>query len=122
LSNGFIVGRGYNAHVMTTSLRIAVLHHLEGDTEEGWPSSRAYGEIVEQVRAAEALGYEAVWFAEHHFSATKGRAPNPLLLIARAAAETRRVRLGPAVLLTPYYHPPRLAEDVAMTDVLCGGG
>jgi alkanesulfonate monooxygenase SsuD/methylene tetrahydromethanopterin reductase-like flavin-dependent oxidoreductase (luciferase family) len=102
-------------------VRIAVLHHLEGDTEEGWPSARAYGEIIEQVAAAEAFGYDAVWFAEHHFNAMKGRLPNPLLLIARAAAETRRIRLGPAVLLTPYYHPLRLAEDVALADVLCGG-
>lgn len=102
-------------------MRIAVLHHLEGDTEAAWPSARAYGEIVEQVAAAESCGYEAVWFAEHHFSATKGRLPNPLLLIARAAAATQRIRLGPAVLLTPYYHPLRLAEDVAMTDVLTGG-
>lgn len=102
-------------------MRVAILHHLEGDTEEAWPSQRAYAEIVEQVRIAELLGYRAVWFAEHHFSDLKGRVPNPLLLIARAAAATRRIRLGPAVLLAPHYHPLRLAEDVAMTDLLTGG-
>jgi len=102
-------------------VEIAILHHLEGDDEASWPTPRAYAEIIDQVTAAESLGYDAVWFAEHHFSATKGRLPNPLLLIARAAERTHRIRLGPAVLLTPYYHPLRLAEDVAMADALCGG-
>jgi alkanesulfonate monooxygenase SsuD/methylene tetrahydromethanopterin reductase-like flavin-dependent oxidoreductase (luciferase family) len=102
-------------------VRVAILHHLEGDTEETWPTARAYGELVEQVCLAESLGYRSVWFAEHHFSAFRGRVPNPLLLIARLAGATHSIRLGPAVLLTPYYHPLRLAEDVAMTDVLLGG-
>jgi alkanesulfonate monooxygenase SsuD/methylene tetrahydromethanopterin reductase-like flavin-dependent oxidoreductase (luciferase family) len=102
-------------------VRVAILHHLEGDTEETWPTARAYAELIDQVSLAESLGYQSVWFAEHHFSAFRGRVPNPLLLIARLAGETRRIRLGPAVLLTPYYHPLRLAEDVAMTDVLLGG-
>ena len=102
-------------------MRVAILHHLEGDDESSWPTGRAYGEIIEQVAAAEALGYSAAWFAEHHFGAVKGRLPNPLLFIARAAATTDRIRLGTAVLLTPFYHPLRLAEDVAMADVLTGG-
>lgn len=102
-------------------MRIAVLHHLEGDDETSWPTTRAYGEVVEQVQAAEALGFSGAWFAEHHFGAAKGRLPDPLLFIAHAAAHTTRIRLGPAVLLTPYYHPLRLAEAVAMTDLLSGG-
>jgi alkanesulfonate monooxygenase SsuD/methylene tetrahydromethanopterin reductase-like flavin-dependent oxidoreductase (luciferase family) len=102
-------------------VRVAILHHLEGDTEASWPAARAYADVLEQVRVAEALGYDAVWFAEHHFSDLKGRLPNPLLLVAAAATATRRIRLGPAVLLTPYYHPLRLAEDVAMTDLLTNG-
>jgi alkanesulfonate monooxygenase SsuD/methylene tetrahydromethanopterin reductase-like flavin-dependent oxidoreductase (luciferase family) len=99
----------------------AILYHLEGETEESWPSGRAYGEVLDQVAAAEAMGYDAVWFAEHHVGAMRGRLPNPLLLITRAADRTRRIRLGPAVLLTPYYHPLRLAEDVAMADLLTDG-
>lgn len=99
----------------------AILHHLEGDDEVNWPTPRAYGEVIEQVEAAEALGFRTVWFAEHHFSAAKGRLPSPLLFIVRAGATTRTIRLGPAVLLTPYTHPLRLAEEIAMADVLIGG-
>lgn len=100
---------------------VAILHHLEGDDEASWPTPRAYAEITEQVVAAEAMGYRSVWFAEHHFGATKGRLPSPLLFIAHAAARTSRIRLGPAVLLAPYYHPLRLAEEIATVDALSGG-
>ncbi len=46
---------------------------------------------------------------------------NPLLLIARAAATAPRVRFGQAVLVSPFWHPIRLAEDIATTDLLTGG-
>ena len=52
-------------------MHVAILHHLEGEDEAAWPTPRAYAEIAEQVEAAEALGYRAVWFAEHHFGAVK---------------------------------------------------
>jgi len=38
-----------------------------------------------------------------------------------AAARTQRLRIGTAVSLAPFYHPPRLAEEVALLDVLSGG-
>jgi alkanesulfonate monooxygenase SsuD/methylene tetrahydromethanopterin reductase-like flavin-dependent oxidoreductase (luciferase family) len=61
-----------------------------------------------------------VWVAEHHFS-NYGYSANPLLLIARAAATARRVRFGQAVLVAPFWHPIRLAEDIAITDLLTDG-
>jgi hypothetical protein len=54
----------------------------------------------EDVRLAEALGYESFWFGEHHFNREKaffGRLPVPELLIARLSANTRRIRLGTGV-------------------------
>jgi len=38
-----------------------------------------------------------------------------------AAARTKRLRIGTAVSLAPFYHPLRLAEEVALLDVLSGG-
>lgn len=100
-------------------MRFAVLHHLESDLQA--PASLVYAEVAEQVRLAEELGYEIAWVAEHHFSAAKGRAPEPLLLLTHLAAQTRTIRVGSAVLPSPFYHPIRLAEAVAMADVLSGG-
>ncbi len=100
-------------------MRFAVLHHLESAGEE--PAAAVYADVLEQVRAAEALGYEIAWVAEHHFSAAKGRAPSPLLFLMHAAGQTQRIRLGTAVLPAPFYHALRLAENVALFDQLSGG-
>ena len=100
-------------------LRFSVLHHLEA--ADGVGPDAVYGEVCAGVREAEALGYDTVWIAEHHFSAGKGYAPDPLLLLMRLAGETHRIGLGTAVLPAPLYQPLRLAESVAMADRLCGG-
>ena len=71
--------------------------------------------LDEYIVLSEELGYDSVWFAEHHFS-NYGYIPNPLLLAVRAAALTERVRIGTAVLVLPFWHPLRVAEDIALTD------
>src|SRR5215210_1998135 len=83
-------------------------------------AERTLDEGIEQIVAAEALGFQAVWMAEHHFS-SYSVIPNPLLLAVKVAERTKRIILGTAVLVPPFYHGLRLAEDVVMTDVLTGG-
>jgi alkanesulfonate monooxygenase SsuD/methylene tetrahydromethanopterin reductase-like flavin-dependent oxidoreductase (luciferase family) len=80
-----------------------------------------YRKWIEQVQAAEELGYECAWFTEHHFYAMGGMLPNPSLLMAALAQCTTRIRLGTAVTILPFYNPVRVAEDVAMLDILSGG-
>jgi alkanesulfonate monooxygenase SsuD/methylene tetrahydromethanopterin reductase-like flavin-dependent oxidoreductase (luciferase family) len=101
------------------NLRFAILHHLESESDMS--AASMYAEVAEQVRLADELGFDTAWFAEHHFAATKGRAPFPLLLLVHLAAQTRQIRLGTAVLPAPFYQPIRLAESIAMADVLLGG-
>ena len=76
--------------------------------------------VEAQALAADALGYDGVWLAEHHFQ-EYGRMPSPLTLLARLSGLTTRLRLGTAVIEAPYYHPLRLAEDVALIDLLSNG-
>jgi alkanesulfonate monooxygenase SsuD/methylene tetrahydromethanopterin reductase-like flavin-dependent oxidoreductase (luciferase family) len=76
--------------------------------------------VVEYAIEAEELGYDAVWFAEHHFS-NYGYIPNPLLMATKIAAETSKIRVGTAVLVLPFWDPLRVAEDIALTDQLTGG-
>jgi alkanesulfonate monooxygenase SsuD/methylene tetrahydromethanopterin reductase-like flavin-dependent oxidoreductase (luciferase family) len=102
------------------SVRFTVLHHLEA-AEGGVPDGDIYAEVADQVRAADELGFAIAWVAEHHFTTERGRAPAPLLFLVHLAARTPRIRLGSAVLPAPFYHPLRLAESVAMADVLTGG-
>src|SRR6202171_6505757 len=93
--------------------------HLIGSPSMA-PAAQRFRETVDQIALADELGFDSVWVAEHHFS-NYGYSANPLLLIARASATAPRVRFGQAVIVTPFWHPLRLAEDIAMTDLLTGG-
>jgi alkanesulfonate monooxygenase SsuD/methylene tetrahydromethanopterin reductase-like flavin-dependent oxidoreductase (luciferase family) len=84
------------------------------------PAPERFGETLAQIVLADELGFDTVWVAEHHFS-NYGYSANPLLLIARASASARRVRFGQGVIVTPFWHPLRLAEDIAITDLLTDG-
>ena len=75
--------------------------------------------LMEQIEVAEALGYDAVWLTEHHFS-QYGRAAVPVLA-AQAIARTSRIRISTAVVVLPFHHPVRVAEDWATLDHISGG-
>ena len=79
-----------------------------------------YAELLEQVEAAEELGYDSFWIAEHHFH-EYGAIPSPPVWMAAAAGRTRRIRLGVAVSVLPFRNPLLVAEEYAMVDVLSGG-
>src|SRR5690242_6051400 len=65
---------------------------------------------------ADHLGFELDYFCEHH-GAQDGYLPSSLAASAAAAGRTRNLRFRP-ILLTPLYHPIRLAEDLAVIDLL----
>lgn len=69
---------------------------------------------------AEELGFDEVWFAEHHFNAFSV-IPNPTLMMATLAAKTKRIRIGSAAFLAPFYQSMRLAEEIATLDNLSFG-
>ncbi|MFF0014969.1 LLM class flavin-dependent oxidoreductase [Streptomyces sp. NPDC005374] len=68
---------------------------------------------------ADQLGFDMTYFGEHH-AAEDHYLPSPLIASAAAAGRTSRMRFRP-ILLTPLYHPIRLAEDIAVADLLSGG-
>jgi len=79
-----------------------------------------YQEIERQAIISDALPFDALWFAEHHFD-DYGRMPDPLLFLARISALTKHLHLGTAIVEAPHYHPLRLAEDAALLDILSAG-
>jgi len=70
-------------------------------------------------RRAEALGFEGIFFSEHHFGL--GFSPSPNLLIAHIAAVTKTLRLGVMGMVLPYYQPWRVVEEIGMLDHLTRG-
>jgi len=90
-----------------------------------WPGRRfplpeVYRRAFDRIDVMERSGYDAVWLAEHHFS-TYSVCPSIHVMGAHIAARTKRLRIGTAVSLAPFYHPLRLAEEVALLDVLSEG-
>jgi alkanesulfonate monooxygenase SsuD/methylene tetrahydromethanopterin reductase-like flavin-dependent oxidoreductase (luciferase family) len=73
-----------------------------------------------QIEWAEELGFDEVWLTEHHFI-DYGLAVDPATLAAAAASRTRRVRIGLAAAILPFHHPLRLAEQLALVDILSDG-
>src|SRR5262245_5817224 len=88
--------------------------------DPAWSEQAVYDSGVEQMLAAESLGYHSVWLAEHHFN-DYGLCPAPTVLAAFVAARTTTLRLGMGVNLLPLHHPVDLAEQLAVLDVVSGG-
>ena len=81
---------------------------------------RYYKEALEQVLWAEQLGYDSVWFTEHHFS-RHGIVSASLSVLCYLAALTERIRLATAVTVLPFHNPIQLAEQAATVDLLSNG-
>jgi len=93
---------------------------LMGYRQRGKSPHEVFREHIEQVVHADQLGFEIAWFAEHHFS-NYCICPSPLIMAARCAGVTKRIRLGPAVVVAPLYDPARLLAEIGMVDCLSDG-
>jgi alkanesulfonate monooxygenase SsuD/methylene tetrahydromethanopterin reductase-like flavin-dependent oxidoreductase (luciferase family) len=77
-------------------------------------------DILDETLHADTLGFHSAWIGEHHFSSL-GVLSCPDLVLAYAAARTKKIRLAPAVTVLPLHHPIRVAEQWASLDLLSGG-
>jgi alkanesulfonate monooxygenase SsuD/methylene tetrahydromethanopterin reductase-like flavin-dependent oxidoreductase (luciferase family) len=100
-------------------MKVGVLQFF-GWRDRSIPLNSIYDMALERFVIMDRAGYDAVWLAEHHFSGFSV-CPSVHMMGVMAAARTRRLRIGTAVSLAPFYNPLRLAEEVALLDVLSGG-
>jgi alkanesulfonate monooxygenase SsuD/methylene tetrahydromethanopterin reductase-like flavin-dependent oxidoreductase (luciferase family) len=83
---------------------------------------RMLGEIAEQAKLADDLGYDSISFTEHHFHIEGFEiSNNPVLLDLFVGLQTRRIRVGQLGIVLPAQNPIRVAEDIAMLDHMTGG-
>ena len=82
--------------------------------------ARLYEDNTTLVKLAEEIGFEIAWLAEHHFS-NYSMCPSPHVMAGYLAGQTRRIKLGAAILVLPLYQPVRLLEEIGMVDILSGG-
>jgi alkanesulfonate monooxygenase SsuD/methylene tetrahydromethanopterin reductase-like flavin-dependent oxidoreductase (luciferase family) len=85
--------------------------------EDGISDAAMYKEILADCEFAQEAGYRAAWMIEHHFS-DYFPTPNPLAFLSHIAARFPDLALGTCVLVTPWYDPLRLAEDIAQLNLL----
>lgn len=76
---------------------------------EGTSSSQALQRIVDLARLGDELGYTRVWYAEHHGMPSIASS-SPDVLIATAAAATRRIHVGSGGVMLPNHVPLRVVE------------
>jgi alkanesulfonate monooxygenase SsuD/methylene tetrahydromethanopterin reductase-like flavin-dependent oxidoreductase (luciferase family) len=100
-------------------MKVGVLQFF-GWLDRSVPLDSIYRMALERIAIMDAAGYDAVWLAEHHFSSFSV-CPSVHMMGTMAAARTKRLRIGTGVSLAPFYNPLRLAEEVALLDMLSGG-
>jgi len=89
-------------------------------TRRGQPDSAAIDATVERAVAAERLGYERFWVAEHH--GVPGIASgSPAVLLAAIGARTTRIRIGSGGVMLPLHQPLVVAEQLLVLDALHPG-
>ena len=69
---------------------------------------------------AEPLGFDSLFAPEHHFTGY-AMSPSPLQFRSYYAGRTKRIHLGTGVIVIPWHDPIRIAEQIALLDVMCGG-
>ncbi len=80
-------------------------------------------QMKEETILAEQIGMQAVWVGEHHFGTphVDNGATNAAFLCLHLADATSKIRVGQIPTVLPDHHPIRVAEEIAMLDVLSGG-
>ena len=87
---------------------------------EGRTDRNVYRNELRLGDLAEPLGYESLWGVEHHFT-DYTMCPDVLQYLTYFAGRTRRIQLGSMVVVLPWHHPMRVAEEVAMLDHMSDG-
>ncbi len=103
-------------------MRFAAFTTVAASAGEATSTVGLLDNLRQQTILAEELGFEAIWLGEHHFGPYGvGDVPNPILLGADLAARTSTIRIGQMANIAPWWHPIRLAEDLAILDNMTQG-
>ncbi len=97
-------------------------HQLPRPWDDG-AEQRLIADALEQIELADRVGFDVAWEVEHHFLEEYSHSSAPEVFLAAASQRTQRIRLGHGIVQIPpgFNHPARVAERVAMLDLVSGG-
>lgn len=99
---------------------VAVNYSLRAPEWAATPHADLYPACLEQCVWAEQHGLSLIALNEHH-GIPDGWTPAPLTLAAAIAARTSSIRIFVSALLLPLHDPIRLAEQIAVVDLIARG-
>ena len=103
-------------------MKFGLLYEMQrpySGTEIDWNS--LYKETLEQCELADQVGFDNLWFVEHHFLTGFSGSPCQDAMFGALSRITNQIRIGYGVCVLPYHHPVQVAERVAMIDQLTDG-
>ena len=103
-------------------MKFGLLYEMQrpySGTEIDWNS--LYKETLEQCELADQVGFDNLWFVEHHFLTGFSGSPCQDAMFGALSRITTQIRIGYGVCVLPYHHPVQVAERVAMIDQLTDG-
>jgi alkanesulfonate monooxygenase SsuD/methylene tetrahydromethanopterin reductase-like flavin-dependent oxidoreductase (luciferase family) len=101
-------------------VRFTLRFYMRAPADGPAPAAELSAAALDMAAWADERGCALVFVSEHHAS-PDGYLPSPLVLAAAIAGRTRRVPIQVAALLVPLHDPLRLAEDLAVLDLVSGG-
>lgn len=101
-------------------MRFSIVAGPRQRADLGQSAYDAQRNYIEDAVLADELGYDGVYFGEHHFCFASGNS-SPLTMLAEVAARTKRIRVGTSIVCAPFHNPLRLAEDIASVDMISNG-
>src|SRR5467141_3921053 len=105
-------------------MKFGLLYEME--TPRPWNALSEYNtywQALAQIELADRIGIDYVWEVEHHFLEEYSHSSAPEVFLAAASQRTKNIRLGHGIVQTPppFNHPARVAERIAMLDLVSGG-
>src|SRR3982075_3042767 len=82
---------------------------------------KLYQDALTQLETADRCGYDHAWVVEHHFLEEYSHSPSPESFLAAASQRTKNIRLGHGIFQLTTNHPARVAERIAVLDLLSSG-
>src|SRR4051812_19274206 len=97
--------------------------HQIGRPWDDGTEQQLISDALDQVELADSLGIQYVWEVEHHFLEEYSHSSAPEVFLAACSQRTKNMRLGHGIVQTPppFNHPARIAERIAMLDLVSNG-